>query len=55
MVDAAGWKAIDAAETSRGGDDRPRNKFTDIDDMLAAAATAPRPSLGERLLAGLRR
>jgi ferredoxin--NADP+ reductase len=55
VVDAAGWKAIDAAETLRGGDDRPRNKFTDIDDMLAAAATAPRPSLGERLLAGLRR
>ena len=55
MVDATGWKAIDAAETSRGGEDRPRNKFTGVDDMLAAAATAPAPSLTRRLLAGLRR
>ncbi|HEY1439882.1 MAG TPA: FAD-dependent oxidoreductase, partial [Mycobacterium sp.] len=41
-VDSAGWGAIDAAEIARGSDDgRPRNKFTDVADMLAAAATAP--------------
>jgi ferredoxin--NADP+ reductase len=55
MVDAAGWKAIDAAEIDRGGDHRPRDKFTTIADMLAAAATAPTPSMRERLLAGLLR
>jgi ferredoxin--NADP+ reductase len=55
VVDAAGWKAIDAAEISRGGDDRPRDKFTTVADMLAAAATAPPPSIRERVLAGLRR
>ncbi|MBJ7387810.1 MAG: FAD-dependent oxidoreductase, partial [Mycolicibacterium sp.] len=53
LVDVAGWKAIDAAEVARGGDDRPRDKFTEISDMLAAAATAPKPSMRERLLAGL--
>jgi ferredoxin/flavodoxin---NADP+ reductase len=42
VVDSAGWGAIDAAEIARGIDDgRPRNKFTDVADMLAAAATAP--------------
>ena len=55
VVDAAGWKAIDAAEIARGGDERPRDKFTAIADMLAAAATAPAPPMRERLLAGLRR
>jgi ferredoxin/flavodoxin---NADP+ reductase len=55
VVDAAGWKAIDAAEVARGGDERPRDKFTAVDDMLAAAATAPAPPMHERLLAGLRR
>ncbi|MCV7099325.1 FAD-dependent oxidoreductase, partial [Mycobacterium palustre] len=41
-VDSAGWRAIDAAEIARGSrDGRPRNKFTDVADMLAAAATAP--------------
>lgn len=54
VVDVAGWKAIDAAEIARGGPDRPRDKFTDVADMLAAAATAPTPSLGQRLLSGLR-
>ncbi|ETB28540.1 ferredoxin, partial [Mycobacterium avium subsp. paratuberculosis 10-5975] len=40
-IDAAGWRAIDAAEIARGSQDgRPRNKFTDIGDMLAAAAAA---------------
>ena len=55
VVDAAGWKAIDAAEVARGGDERPRDKFTAVADMLAAAATAPAPPMHERLLAGLRR
>jgi ferredoxin--NADP+ reductase len=55
VVDSAGWTAIDEAERARGGADRPRDKFTAIPDMLAAAATAPVPSLGQRLLAGLRR
>lgn len=55
VVDAAGWRAIDAAEIARGGGQRPRDKFVDIADMLAAAATAPRPPAHKRLLAGLRR
>ncbi|GAA2540910.1 4Fe-4S binding protein [Mycolicibacterium diernhoferi] len=55
VVDAAGWRAIDAAEIARGGGQRPRDKFTDIADMLAAAATAPRPPVHKRLLAGLLR
>jgi ferredoxin--NADP+ reductase len=55
VVDAAGWQAIDAAEIARGGDDRPRAKFTGVDGMLAAAATAPKPTAAQRLLAGLRR
>lgn len=53
VVDSAGWAAIDAAEIARGIDDgRPRNKFTDVADMLAAAATAP-PAPKRRLLARL--
>ena len=56
VVDATGWQAIDAAEVARGSaDDRPRDKFTTVADMLAAAATAPAPPVGRRLLAGLRR
>jgi ferredoxin/flavodoxin---NADP+ reductase len=55
MVDAAGWKAIDAAEIARGGDERPRDKFTTTAEMLAAAAAAPAPPVRQRLLAGLRR
>ena len=52
-VGSAGWRAIDAAEIARGSDDgRPRNKFTDVADMLAAAATAP--PARRRLLARLR-
>jgi ferredoxin/flavodoxin---NADP+ reductase len=50
VVDAAGWKAIDAAEIARGGTDRPRDKFTTIAAMLAAAATAPVPSLLKRVV-----
>ena len=55
MVDAGGWKAIDAAEIARGGETRPRDKFTAVADMLTAAATAPAPPIHRRLLAGLRR
>jgi ferredoxin--NADP+ reductase len=50
VVDAAGWRAIDAAEVARGElGDRPRNKFTSIGDMLDVAATAPAPPLRRRL------
>jgi ferredoxin--NADP+ reductase len=55
MVDAQGWKAIDAAEIARGGEDRPRDKFTAIADMLAAVAAAPPLPVHRRLLAGLLR
>ena len=55
MVDAAGWSAIDDAEIARGGERRPRDKFTTVADMLAAAAAAPAPSMRDRVLAGLRR
>ena len=55
VVDAGGWKAIDAAEIARGGETRPRDKFTAVADMLSAAATAPAPPIHRRLLAGLRR
>ena len=55
MVDAAGWQAIDDAEIARGGEQRPRDKFTTVADMLAAAAAAPAPSMRDRVLAGLRR
>ncbi len=55
VVDAAGWQAIDAAEVSRGSlGDRPRNKFTSIDDMLAVAAAAPARPLRRRLAERLR-
>ena len=55
VVDAAGWRAIDAAERLRGeAAGRPRTKFTTVPDMVAAAATAE-PSIATRLRAGLRR
>ena len=55
VVDAAGWRAIDAAEIARGAAaGRPRNKFTAVADMLAAAASAPKPTVRERILAGIR-
>lgn len=54
VVDAAGWKAIDAAEIARGGGQRPRDKFTSIAGMLAAAAV-PQPAMRQRLFAGLLR
>lgn len=56
VVDARGWRAIDAAETARGAaEGRTRAKFTDVADMVAAAAAAPEPPLARRLLAGLLR
>ena len=55
VVDAAGWRAIDAAEVARGElSDRPRNKFTSITDMLDVAAAAPAPPLRRRLADRLR-
>jgi ferredoxin/flavodoxin---NADP+ reductase len=54
LVDAAGWHAIDAAEIARGGEGRPRDKFTSVPDMLASAAAAP-PPMRHRLLSALRR
>ncbi|MGY4648510.1 FAD-dependent oxidoreductase [Mycobacterium sp. URHB0021] len=55
VVDAAGWKAINAAEIARAGGQRPRDKFTAIGDMVAAAANAPARTVRGRLLAGLHR
>jgi ferredoxin--NADP+ reductase len=55
-LDSAGWRAIDAAETARAADTgRPRKKFTEIDDMLAAASAGqPTPPLRRRLTDRLR-
>ncbi len=48
VVDADGWRAIDAAEVARGAaQGRPRMKFTSVDDMLTAARC---PSAGGRTL-----
>ncbi|MGZ4562437.1 MAG: FAD-dependent oxidoreductase [Mycobacterium sp.] len=51
-VDARGWRAIDAAEIARGSTGgRPRRKFTEVADMLdAAAAAEPAPPSRRRLL-----
>jgi ferredoxin--NADP+ reductase len=55
VVDAAGWKAIDAAEIARGeAEGRSRVKFTDVGQMLAAAATAPSTQLRRRVAERLR-
>lgn len=54
VVDSAGWRAIDAAEIAAGeANKRARVKFTSVPDMLAVAASAPPPSVGERLSAHL--
>jgi ferredoxin/flavodoxin---NADP+ reductase len=55
VIDGRGWKAIDDAEIARGGDHRPRAKFTDVEAMLAAAAAAPEAPLHKRLFSGLLR
>lgn len=45
LVDGAGWRAIDAAETIRGlASGRPRVKFTSVADMLAASSAAVAPT-----------
>jgi ferredoxin--NADP+ reductase len=55
VVDAGGWRAIDAAEMARGElADRPRNKFTSVAEMLDAASCAPTPSLRHRVADRLR-
>jgi ferredoxin--NADP+ reductase len=53
-IGAAGWQAIDAAEIARGAGRRPRDKFTDVPAMLAVAATAPKPTVRQRIMTGLR-
>jgi ferredoxin--NADP+ reductase len=54
VVDSAGWRAIDAAEVARGSEEgRPRNKFTDVAAMLAAAATAEQARAGGPRVLGL--
>lgn len=53
-LDAAGWNTIDAAEIARGAGQRPRDKFTTVAELLAAAATAPGLPVHRRLFAGLR-
>ncbi|MBX7448048.1 FAD-dependent oxidoreductase [Mycolicibacterium sp. 3033] len=55
VVDAAGWRAIDAAEVARGEGRRPRVKFTSVDEMVRVAASAPTEPVHRRLLAGLLR
>ena len=54
VVDAAGWRAIDAAEIARGAGLRPRDKFTSVREMLAVAATAPKPTVRERIREAVR-
>lgn len=50
LIDAAGWRAIDAAEVARGAaDNRPRDKFTSVAEMVAVAAAAPKPTLRQRI------
>lgn len=55
VIDAAGWRAIDDAEIARGAGVRPRDKFTNVADMLEAASNAPAPPAYQRVLASLRR
>ncbi|HSA41231.1 MAG TPA: ferredoxin, partial [Mycobacterium sp.] len=54
LVDLHGWHAINAAEIARGDGNRPRDKFTRVNAMLAVAAMAPRPTLRDKLRAALR-
>src|SRR6185312_8865120 len=57
MIDRAGWLAIDRAEIARGAaDGRPRDKFTSVAPMVAAAADGRQlPSRRRWLLAAFRR
>lgn len=53
-IDRAAWRAIDTAEMARGAaDGRPRDKFTSVEAMLAAADDCGPPKRG--LLTGFRR
>jgi ferredoxin--NADP+ reductase len=53
VVDRAGWRIIDRAEIDRGqADGRPRDKFTSVGDMLAAAVDGEQHPR-RRLLAGI--
>ncbi len=55
VIDRPGWQAIDTAEITRGAaSGRPRDKFTSVAAMLAAAADGRQSlSIRQRLLAGL--
>lgn len=55
VIDASGWRAIDAAEVARGAGLRPRDKFTTVTEMENAAAGAAAPPMSTRLLQALRR
>ncbi|MGN6252457.1 MAG: FAD-dependent oxidoreductase [Marmoricola sp.] len=45
LVDAAGWRAIDAAERAAGArEGRPRVRFTDVAAMVAASRAHDRPT-----------
>ena len=51
VIDAAGWRAIDAEEIARGAmTGRPRVKFTSVDEMLEVASTKRGRGLARRLL-----
>ena len=53
LIDAAGWRAIDDAERSRGaGEGRPRAKFTTVADLVAAARTGRSARRGGGLMGG---
>jgi ferredoxin--NADP+ reductase len=43
VVTYDGWRVLDQLEVAAGRPDRPRRKFTAVDEMLAALAAAPRP------------
>lgn len=56
VIDAAGWKAINAAEVARGeAEDRPRVKFTRVPDMLDEVNDHADVPLLQNLLGALRR
>ena len=53
VVDAAGWRSIDAAEIARGqADGRPRVKFTSIPELLAVAGRSHAPQTGLQGIGG---
>lgn len=44
VVDGAAWRAIDRSECARGGDPRPRNKYTTVPEMLAVVSESAPPT-----------